>query len=86
MRWISSALSEVVVYSTIFDSAIGGYDYREGVSRWFRQFWMFQPDVGLMAEAPLDPTTWLVALGWAVVLPVFGLLFFWRGEGTYGRG
>ena len=33
-----------------------------------------------------DPTTWLVALGWAVALPVFGLIFFWRGEGTYGRG
>lgn len=40
----------------------------------------------LMAEAPLDPTTWLVSLGWAVALPMFGLLFFWRGEGTYGRG
>ncbi|MCU4295550.1 respiratory nitrate reductase subunit gamma [Brevibacterium permense] len=41
------------VYSTIFDSALGGYDYREGVSVWFRQFWMFQPDVSLMAQAPL---------------------------------
>lgn len=41
------------VYSTIFDSALGGYDYREGVSVWFRQFWMFQPDIALMASAPL---------------------------------
>ncbi|WP_166821531.1 respiratory nitrate reductase subunit gamma [Brevibacterium limosum] len=41
------------VYSTIFDSALSGYDYREGVSVWFRQFWMFQPDVSLMAQAPL---------------------------------
>ena len=41
------------VYSTIFDSALSDYDYREGVSVWFRQFWMFQPDVNLMASAPL---------------------------------
>lgn len=41
------------VYSTIFDSLIGHYDYREGVSVWFRQFWTFQPDIGLMASAPV---------------------------------
>lgn len=41
------------VYSTIFDSALSDYDYRGGVSVWFRQFWMFQPDVNLMASAPL---------------------------------
>jgi nitrate reductase gamma subunit len=41
------------VYSTIFDSALGGYDYREGVSVWFRQFWTFQPDIALMSSAPL---------------------------------
>ena len=27
----------------------------------------------------------LVALGWAIVLPVFGMIFFWRAEATYGR-
>jgi nitrate reductase gamma subunit len=41
------------VYSTIFDSALGGYDYREGVSVWFRQFWAFQPDYVLMSSAPI---------------------------------
>ena len=41
------------VYSTIFDSALGGYDYREGVSVWFRQFWAFQPDIALMSAAPI---------------------------------
>ena len=41
------------VYSTIFDSALSSYDYREGVSVWFRQFWMFQPDIALMAAAPI---------------------------------
>ncbi|WP_349829053.1 respiratory nitrate reductase subunit gamma [Brevibacterium litoralis] len=39
-------------YSTIVESAIGHYDYREGISIWFRQFWAFQPDVSLMAAAP----------------------------------
>lgn len=41
------------VYSTIFDSLIGHYEYCEGVSVWFRQFWTFQPDMELMATAPL---------------------------------
>ncbi|WP_101652748.1 respiratory nitrate reductase subunit gamma [Brevibacterium ihuae] len=39
-------------YSTIVESALGHYDYREGISVWFRQFWAFQPDAGLMAAAP----------------------------------
>ena len=39
----------------------------------------------LLAETPFNPTTWLVALGWAIVLPVFGIIFFWRAEATYGR-
>lgn len=39
-------------YSTIVESAIGHYDYREGISVWFRQFWAFQPDATLMAAAP----------------------------------
>ena len=30
-----------------------GYDYREGVSVWFRGIWRFNPDAELMAEAPL---------------------------------
>ncbi|MGO1542710.1 MAG: respiratory nitrate reductase subunit gamma [Gulosibacter sp.] len=40
------------IYSTIFESLIGHYDYREGISVWFRQFWIFQPDMGLMTSAP----------------------------------
>lgn len=40
----------------------------------------------LLGEFPLDPTTWLVGLGWAIVLPVVGLVVFWRDEGRYGRG
>lgn len=39
-------------YSTIFESLIGHYDYREGISIWFRQFWTFQPDMYLMMSAP----------------------------------
>jgi nitrate reductase gamma subunit len=33
---------------------IGGeYNYREGVSVWYRSFLAFQPDASLMADAPL---------------------------------
>ena len=35
--------------------------------------------------APLDPVTWAVATGWAVLFFVGGFIFFWRGEGSYGR-
>lgn len=40
-------------YATIVESMAGGYDYREGISVWFRQFWTLQPDVSMMAAAPL---------------------------------
>lgn len=40
------------VYSTIVESWLGHYDYRDGISVWFRQFWAFQPDPALMAAAP----------------------------------
>ncbi|OLT37653.1 phosphate ABC transporter permease [Kytococcus sp. CUA-901] len=40
----------------------------------------------LMAEYPVQWETWAVAVGWAVVLPAAGLLYFWRGEDSYGRG
>ncbi|WP_246482745.1 ABC transporter permease [Brachybacterium halotolerans] len=36
-------------------------------------------------SAPLDPTMWLIGLGWAIVFLVGGFLFFWQGEETYGR-
>lgn len=39
----------------------------------------------LMDEFPVRWETWAVSLGWAVVLLLVGFLFFWRGEGTYGR-
>ncbi len=31
----------------------GHYDYREGVSIWYRSFLAFQPDASLMAQAPI---------------------------------
>lgn len=39
----------------------------------------------LLGEAEVHATSWLVALGWAIVLSVIGLIFFWRAEATYGR-
>lgn len=40
------------IASSVF-SVGGGYDYREGVSVWYRSFLAFQPQPELMAEAPL---------------------------------
>ena len=40
--------------ATVRANVLGtGYDYRETVSPWFRSIFYFQPEPGLMAEAPL---------------------------------
>lgn len=31
-------------------------------------------------------TTWMLAIGWAVLVLVVGFIYFWRGEEEYGRG
>jgi nitrate reductase gamma subunit len=41
------------VLATLVHSTFGEYDYREGVSIWFRDFWTLQPSTHLMSEAPL---------------------------------
>ncbi len=44
------------MWNTIAGSVLnlgGHYDYREGVSVWYRSFLAFQPDASLMADAPL---------------------------------
>ena len=44
------------MWNTIAGSilSVGGhYDYREGVSVWYRSFLAFQPEASLMADAPL---------------------------------
>src|SRR5699024_10813310 len=41
------------VGATVVDSAVGGYDYRETISVWFRQFWTLQPDPSIMAGTTL---------------------------------
>lgn len=39
----------------------------------------------LLVEFDFNPTSWIVAAGWAIGLPVLGMIFFWRAEATYGR-
>lgn len=39
----------------------------------------------LMAEYPVRWETWWVALAWAFGLLIVGFVYFWRGEGSYGR-
>lgn len=41
------------VLATVVDTTIQGYDYRESISIWFRQFWTFHPDPTIMTGAPL---------------------------------
>lgn len=39
----------------------------------------------LMGEYAVDPVTWMVASGWAVLLFGVGVVVFWQAEATYGR-
>ncbi len=41
------------MWNTVASSALGHYDYRSGVSVWFRSVFWFQPQPELMAAAPL---------------------------------
>jgi nitrate reductase gamma subunit len=41
------------MWNTVASSIFGDYDYREGVSIWFRDIFLFRPDASLMAGAPL---------------------------------
>ncbi|KPI09873.1 ABC-2 type transporter [Actinobacteria bacterium OK074] len=34
----------------------------------------------------LPPHVWPLAVGWAIVAGVFGFIYFWKAEETYGRG
>lgn len=41
------------VLATLVHSTFGVYDYREGVSIWFRDFWTLRPTTDLMTQAPI---------------------------------
>ncbi|HET7736666.1 MAG TPA: respiratory nitrate reductase subunit gamma [Nocardioidaceae bacterium] len=41
------------LWNTVASSVFGHYDYREGVSPWFRSILTFQPDASLISDAPL---------------------------------
>lgn len=34
----------------------------------------------------LPPHVWAIAAGWALVMGVFGFVYFWKAEESYGRG
>lgn len=38
------------------------------------------------AKSQLPPHVWALAVGWAALIGVGGLVFFWRAEERYGRG
>ncbi len=57
------------LWNTVASSIFGHYDYREGVSPWFRGIFTFRPRTELMADAPL---------GFQVhALIAFGLFALW---------
>jgi nitrate reductase gamma subunit len=53
MYFFLAAVIAFGVLATIVHTTFGSYDYREGVSIWFRDFWTLQPDPAHMAQAPI---------------------------------
>ncbi|NLG22388.1 MAG: ABC transporter permease [Actinomycetales bacterium] len=65
----------------------------DGAPDWVGHILEFQPVAvaltlvrePMMAEFPLRWETWAIASAWAFGLTLVGFVFFWRGEGSYGR-
>ena len=36
-------------------------------------------------EYAMTPTAWYICIGWALFLPLLGVIFFWKAEERYGR-
>ena len=56
-KFMYAVLATVIILgmlNTVVANALTSYDYREGVSIWFRGIWRFQTHPNLMAEAPLS--------------------------------
>lgn len=69
-------LASVIVlglWNTVASSIFGHYDYREGVSPWFRGIFLFRPRTELMADAPLG-----FQLHALIAFALFGLWPFTR--------
>ncbi len=54
MYAVLAAVIILGMVNTVVANALTNYDYREGVSIWFRGIWRFQTYPGLMASAPLS--------------------------------
>ncbi len=81
MRYTSGVFFSIAVFAAQFPAVVGkvlAY-----------QPFALQLELGrqaLLAEHPIVTHMWVVSGAWAVVLLVAGVVVFWRGEGTYGRG
>jgi len=72
--WIAEGLLAVVIglgmWATIANNVIGGtYDYRETIAPWFRGIFTLNPDVSLVADAPVlyqahVVAAWLLIMVW----------------------
>ena len=79
--------------SGVFFSIEASIDRFDGAPAWIGYCLEFQPVAvaltlvrePLMAEYPVLWQTWAVALAWSFGMLIVGFIYFWRGEGTYGR-
>jgi teichoic acid transport system permease protein len=68
--------------------------FTKGHSHWVRQVLELNPGAAypqlvreaLLTKQPVSHYAWTVAFGWAFAVFAFGLVFFWWGEESYGRG
>lgn len=77
LRYVSGVFFLITAYSGGLVALVLAYQPVAVVLTMMRQC--------LMADYPPSLDVWAVSAGWAVLLFVTGVVFFWRGEATYGR-
>lgn len=91
---LMSLITRLLRYvSGVFFSVEASMARFEGAPAWIGHVLEYQPVAvaltlvrePLMGEYPVRWETWAVALAWAFGLLIVGFVYFWRGEGSYGR-
>lgn len=91
---LMSLITRLLRYvSGVFFSVEASIARFDGAPAWVGHILEYQPVAvaltlvrePLMAEYPVRWETWAVALAWAFGLLIVGFVYFWRGEGSYGR-
>jgi teichoic acid transport system permease protein len=80
MRYVSGVFFSVAVYTEDLDARLAAAFEYQPIAVYLTLFRSL-----LLDEIAVEPSMWLVGIGWAIALFVIGLVVFWRAEDRYGR-